>query len=444
MPEPTEFDNSPYVVVSSDCHAGLPTEQYRTYIESEYHAAFDGFLAEQAARIEAATKLGVRNPEFARSWFEEHEEGLRGGWDSAQRDKELDADGVCAEVIFPDADAVESTTAAPFGVGLTFSGGLDQELALVGARAHNRWLAELCAQSPERRRGVALVPITGDVDAAVAEIRRAKESGLGAVMIPAMWEDKAPYHDRRYDPVWAVCEELQMPVATHSGVAPRDEYGDHLGIYVSEVTWWPARPIWFLIWSGVFERFPGLKFGVTEAGCWWAPNLLWFMDRLFLGAHAAAKLTPFEEVKRPPSEYFDRNCFIGASNTKRRELAHRYEIGIDNMLWGNDFPHPEGTWPNTRKWLRTTFHDIPVEETRRMIGLAAAEVYGFDVAKLAPVAERINLRPSNLGQSGGEAAGWAAAREVGRHWLTGHDFPAIGYGASLGGHRTEGVGPEVS
>ena len=114
------------------------------------------------------------------------------------------------------------------------------------------------------------------------------------------------------------------------------------------------------------------------------------------------------------------------------------------MLWGNDFPHPEGTWPNTRKWLKTTFHDIPVDETRRMIGLAAAETYGFDVAKLAPVAERVNLRPSDLGQSGGEAAGWAAAREVGRHWLTGHDFPVIGYGATLGGHRSDGVGPEVS
>lgn len=440
----SEFDNSPYVVISSDCHAGLPTEQYRPYIERGYHAAFDDFLAEQAARVEAATRLGVRNPEFARSWFAEHEDGLRGGWDVAQRDKELDADGVAGEVIFPDADAVESTTAAPFGVGLTFSGGLDQELALVGARAHNRWLAELCSHSPQRRRGVALVPITGDVDAAVAEIRRARESGLGAVMIPAMWEDKAPYHDRRYDPVWAACQELQMPVATHSGVAPRDEYGDHLGIYVSEVTWWPARPIWFLIWSGVFERFPGLRFGVTEAGCWWAPNLLWFMDRLFLGAHAAAKLTPFEEVKRPPSEYFDRNCFIGASNTKRRELAHRYEIGVENMLWGNDFPHPEGTWPKTRAWLRTTFHDIPVQETRRMIGLAAADVYGFDVAELRPIADRIDLRPSDLGQSGDEAAGWSAAREVGRHWLTGHDFPVIGHGAALAGHRTDGVGPEVS
>ena len=129
-----------------------------------------------------------------------------------------------------------------------------------------------------------------------------------------------------------------------------------------------------------------------------------------------------------------------------RELAHRYEIGVDNMLWGNDFPHPEGTWPHTRRWLRTTFHDIPVDETRRMIGLAAAEVYGFDVAALRPVADRIGMRPGDLGQTGAEAAGWAAAREVGRHWLTGHDFPVIGvsHGAELGAHRTDGVGPEVS
>ena len=85
-------------------------------------------------------------------------------------------------------------------------------------------------------------------------------------MIPSMWVDKAPYHDRRYDPVWAAAAETGMPVVTHSGAAPRHEYGDHLGIYVSEVTWWPARPLWFLLWSGVFERHPGLRFGVAESG----------------------------------------------------------------------------------------------------------------------------------------------------------------------------------
>jgi predicted TIM-barrel fold metal-dependent hydrolase len=425
----------PYLVISADSHAGLPTENYRPYLASAYHDQFDDFLAERAAQLEAITKLGVRNEQFATKWFDEHAEALRGGWDADRRDQELDGDGVAGEVVFPDADAVESRTCVPFGAGLGLSGDMDPELGLAGAQAHNRWLADLCSHSPERRRGVALVPITADLDDVLAEIRRAKESGLGAVMIPAMWVDQAPYHDRRYDPVWALCEDLQMPVVTHSGPAPREEFGDHLGIYVSEVVWWPARPMWFMLWSGVFERFPGLRFGVTEAGCWWLPSMMWFWDRLYLGAKGTEKLgaSPFgESVKMLPSEYIDRNCFIGASNTKRRELGMRYEIGVGNICWGNDFPHPEGTWPATRTWLTKTFHDIPIDETRLMVGLSAGEIFGFDLGALRPHADRIGPTPADFGQVSAEdprgdrlVERWAPVREVGRHWLTDHDFALI-------------------
>jgi predicted TIM-barrel fold metal-dependent hydrolase len=435
--DPTTADPAaPYIVVSADSHAGLPTEDYRAYLEGRFHGAFDDFLAERHLQLEAMTKLGVRNEAYAKSWFEEHEEALRGGWEADRRDVELDGDGVAGEVVFPDADAVESRTCVPFGAGLGLSGDMDPELGLAGSIAHNRWLAELCAQSPERRCGVALVPITAPLDAVLAEIRRARESGLGAVMIPAMWVDQTPYHDRRYDPVWALCEELAMPVVTHSGPAPRQEYGDHLGIYVTEVTWWPARPMWFMLWSGVFERFPGLRFGVAEAGCWWLPGLLWFWDRLFLGQKGSEKLgsNPFgDAVTMLPSEYVDRNVFIGASNTKRRELGMRYEIGVGNICWGNDFPHPEGTWPTTRAWLTRTFHDIPIDETRRMVGLNAAEVFGFDLAALRRHADRIGPTPADFGQITADDpsavrldARWAPTREVGRHWLTDHDFAVIG------------------
>lgn len=336
------------------------------------------------------------------------------------------------EVVFPDADAVESRTCVPFGAGLGMSGDMDPELGLAGAMAHNRWLAELCAQSPERRCGVALVPITTEMDKVLAEIKRSKESGLGAVMIPAMWVNQTPYNDAKYDPVWALCEELQMPVVTHSGPAPREEFGDHLGIYVSEVVWWPARPLWHLLWSGVFERFPGMRFGVAEAGCWWLPSMMWFWDRLAMGQKGSEKLGGFKGLSMLPSEYIDRNCFIGASNTKRRELGMRYEIGIDNIMWGNDFPHPEGTWPNTRAWLKKTFHDIPIDETRRMVGAAAAEVFGFDMAKLKVHADRIGPTPEEFGQiTRDDPTGqrlvdkWAPVKEVGRHWLTDHDFALI-------------------
>ena len=79
----TYADADPYLIVSSDCHAGLPTEQYRPYLEAAHHEAFDGFLAEATHRREQATRLGVRNEAFAQKWFEDHEEGLRGGWDAA-------------------------------------------------------------------------------------------------------------------------------------------------------------------------------------------------------------------------------------------------------------------------------------------------------------------------------------------------------------------------
>ncbi|MBJ7426253.1 MAG: amidohydrolase family protein [Ilumatobacteraceae bacterium] len=427
--------NDPYIIVSADSHAGLPTADYREYLEKKFHPQFDEFLAERDKALEVSTMLGTRNEDYAKKWFEEHEEALRSGWEATRRDQELDGDGVAGEIIFPDADAVESRTCVPFGAGLGMSGDMDPELGLAGSIAHNRWLAELCSQSPERRRGMALVPITADLPRVLAEIRRAKDSGLGGVMIPAMWVNQLPYHDRHYDPVWALCEELNMPISTHSGPASRDEYDNHLGIYVTEVVWWPARPLWFMLWSGVFERFPGLRFGVTEAGCWWLPPQIWFWDRLALGQKGTEKLggDPFKgAIKMLPSEYIDRNVFIGASNTKRRELGMRYEIGVGNIMWGNDFPHPEGTWPNTRAWLKKTFHDIPIDETRRMVGLSAAELFSFDLAKLKVHADRMAPCPSDFGQVTDDdptaqrlTDRWAPVKEVGRHWLTDHDFSLI-------------------
>ena len=130
-----------------------------------------------------------------------------------------------------------------------------------------------------------------------------------------------------------------------------------------------------------------------------------------------------------PSEYVDRNCFTGLANIKRRELGMRYEIGIDNMLWGTDFPHPEGTWPNTHEWLQKTFFDIPIDETRRMLGLAARPRRS---ASTSPSCSRSPTRsaprrPTSASSARDATAAdlearWAPVKEVGRHWLTGHDF----------------------
>lgn len=421
-----------YMVISADCHAGLPNLEYRDWLERRYREAFDAFMEQRRLMQEELAQRGLRNDEFAEEWERENKEGLRGGWDVARRDRELDADGVSGEVVFPDADAVTAGASAPFGAGLAASGDNDPELMMAGARAHNRWLAELCQESPDRRAGVAIVPILHDIDAAVEEINRARQSGLrGGILIPSMWRPYPPYHHSRYDPVWAACQDLDMPIHVHSGAADREEYGEHVGIYVAEVRWWSSRPLWFLIWSGVFERYPRLKFAVTECGAFWAADLLWAMDVAYEREHAAKKLGSqlTAHMTMRPSDYFDRNCFIGASNTRRRELARRYEIGVGNIMWGNDFPHPEGTWPHTRDWLHSEFWDMPVDETQQILGGNAAGVYNFDVDKIRPLADRIGPSPEDLGQTDeARLDKWTDLAAAGRPWLSGKEAVGVPVG----------------
>jgi predicted TIM-barrel fold metal-dependent hydrolase len=389
---------SNYLVISSDCHAGPPAEKYRDYIDPEHRAAYDDFLKQADGHREMLRKASNdAGKEFREQWTEETGDGgLRAAWDPRRRDEELDKDGVAAEVIFPDADVLglAGTVSSPFGSGLGSSGADDGVLTMAGARAHNRWLADLCSVSPERRAGVAVVPVLHDIDAAIREIRRAHASGVrGGIMIPTQWAPYPSYNDLRYEPIWATCAELGLTVHTHSGGAPRDisMAPGMLGIATSEAWFWAARPLWVMLWGGIFERHPKLKFAVAEDGAWWVPDLLQRMDEKYVGAHNTRKFGDAYRfgLKMKPSDYFRRNCFLGASTPSAIEVARRHDIGIDNLMWGNDFPHPEGTWPHTREWIRVRFHDVPEADTRKILGFNALRVYPFDAQKLAPLVARI-------------------------------------------------------
>jgi predicted TIM-barrel fold metal-dependent hydrolase len=386
---------SRFLVISSDGHAGPPAPAYRDHLEARYRDAFDAHQAEMKELLELSRSMR-QNDDFVEKWEKlTGDTGLLAAYDSEYRNKVLDTEGVAAEVLFPDADVLGTgrVSASPFGSGLGGGQGVDPELAMAGARAHNRWLAEFCAEAPERRIGVAIVNILHDVDAAVAEIRAARDLGLKGVLIPTRWFDQPAYHSERYDPVWAACEETGMVLHTHSGAGPADyELGrGHMAIYATEAYWWAARPLWVLLWSGVFERYPGLKYVIAENGAWWAPDLLKKMDEKFVGGHNTAKMAAVfrEHITMKPSEYFDRNCFLAASTPGIEDIARRHDVGIGNWLWGNDLPHPEGTYPYTRYWMRERFHDVPEDEARRMLGENAAELYRVDRAKLAEVVERI-------------------------------------------------------
>jgi len=188
-------------------------------------------------------------------------------------------------------------------------------------------------------------------------------------------------------------EDLGVVVHLHSGAAPMEDYGDHLGmmgIYITEVVWWAVRPLTFLIWGGVFERHPKLRLAITESTTVWVPEALALMDQRYSETHYSAKLGDYRShLTMKPSEYFHRNVVLGASCMPRREAEMRHQIGVPNIMWGSDYPHPEGTWPHTREQMRDTFRGLPEAELRAMLGGNAVRVYGFDADALARVAARI-------------------------------------------------------
>jgi predicted TIM-barrel fold metal-dependent hydrolase len=396
---------SRHLVISSDCHAGLPPERYRDYLDPQFHPAFDQALPIQIEMTKAAEKQFLI-ADINAEWRRGREEMLSGAWDHDARIKVLEADGIAGEIIF--VDGITEMNSPPFGAGLSLpTENVVPELQWAGARAHNRWLAEFVAMAPERRVGVAIVPALWDVGQAVREVRWAREHGLKGILLPCMWGKLAPYHHPKYDPLWAVCQDLDVVIHFHSGPAPSEDYfgpppmGEAklspgaMGIYVSEVVWWNVRPLTFMIWGGAFERFPRLKVAIVEGTTVWVPEYLRLLDQRYDETHYSAKLGDYRShLKSKPSEYFARNVFLGASCMPRREAELRYETGVANIMWGSDYPHPEGSWPVTREQMIETFRGLPEPEVAAMLGGNAARVYDFDVEKLAPLVARIGPEKS--------------------------------------------------
>lgn len=380
-----------HLIISTDGHAGLPMAGYREYLDSKYHSQFDEALAVQIERTRLAEEAFLIS-DFNREWRQGIEAGLTGAWDSNMRNKVIDEDGIVAEVLFP--DGITEMNAPPFGADLELRPDtVVPELQWAGARAHNRWITEFCADNPLRRIGLAIIPMFWGVEAALEEVKSAYKNGLKGILIPALIGDNPGYNDVKYHPVWAFCEEHGMVVHTHSG--PAAKYDMHapgaMGVFLTEFAWWAARPIWYMIFGGVFEKFPRLKFCITEVSEFWVPSMLEMMDVRASVRHTSGKLGDYRShLTMKPSEYFRRNCYVSASaHFDEGSTAVRHEIGINNIMWGSDYPHPEGSWPNTRRKLIETLGPLPAAEVELILSTNAIRCYDLDKSALAAIAAKI-------------------------------------------------------
>jgi predicted TIM-barrel fold metal-dependent hydrolase len=379
------YSNEPYVVITADTHAGAAVDAYRDYLDPKYRDRFDEWRG------------GYKNPS------KKHIGGKKTkNWDNEERLADLEADGIVGEVVFPN-------TVPPFypkAFHVERPPMPEQyELWLAGVRAHNRWLKDWCDEAPERRAGIGLIHLNNIGDA-IEDVKWIAEAGLrGGVLIPIPPDDMKhvkPLYAPEYDRLWAVIQDCDLVMNTHSGAGAPD-YGSYAAadpMWIGEVGFFSQRGFKQLIWGGAFERFPKLKFILTEAGCHWVPELLAHMDRIHQGILAGfmgeMDYSKSQTIKEPPSFYAKRNCYYGASFPGKREIDGRYEVGIDRILWGSDYPHYEGCFPYSREAMQLAYCELPEPEVRMMLGENAARLYNFDLEKLKAHAARVAVMPEDI------------------------------------------------
>jgi predicted TIM-barrel fold metal-dependent hydrolase len=364
-----------YTIISADTHAGGSHAQYREYLDPEFLEEFDSWRG------------AYKNP-----YKDLKDDRRTKNWDSDQRWADQEADGIVAEVIFPN-------TVPPFFPSFVLFAAPpkpdEYRQRHAGIRAHNRWLADYVAEAPTRRAGIGQI-FTNDLDDAIADVRWIHEHDLrGGVLIPNAGPDVTwvpPLYDPAFDRLWAVIEDLGIPVHVHGGTGSPN-YGRYPAaplLHITEAVFYSQRPLVQLLLSGVFERFPQLKFVITELGCAWAPPLLEQLDSAMerLSSGKTGELRFSNDVILPmlPSEYFARNCWIGVSQPKVADAQTRSALPRDRFMWGNDYPHEEGTHPFTREHLRQVFHGTAESDMRAILAGNAAALYQFDLDALAPYA----------------------------------------------------------
>jgi predicted TIM-barrel fold metal-dependent hydrolase len=367
-----------YIIISADTHAGGSHKAYREYLDPAYHEDFDAWRGE------------YKNP------YKDLGDNRRlRNWDNEMRTSQQQDDGIVGEVVFPN-------TVPPFfpSFVLFAKPPTPEEYAhrRAGVHAHNRWLKDFCSgEYAARRAGVGQI-FVNDIDHAIEDTKWIKENGLrGGILLPNIAPDVKwvkPLYDPEYDRLWEVCQDLDIPVNVHSGTGNPDygPYPTSMLLYINEVVFYTQRPFVQLTLSGVFERFPRLKFVMTEAGCSWVPPLLSQLDyateNVRKGATGEIRYSKDQAVAKNATDYFHQNVWMGVSQPREADVEARKILGEDRFMWGSDYPHDEGTHPYTREHLRARFGHLDPAEIKKLLSENVAKLYDFDLDALRPLADQ--------------------------------------------------------
>ncbi|MCZ6872350.1 MAG: amidohydrolase family protein [bacterium] len=346
MPYVTDSDDGPIWVSKKGSYFGLQNGMGsggRPYIPGQIHRS-DRMAAE--------------------GLYEDGKKGIRRLSDPELRLKDQDRDGVQAEVLY-----------GVLGAGSRLQ---DPEAAIEVCRIYNEWLRDFTKYSPDRLLGLASLP-AGDVDAAVAQTRRAGNLGLKGLEF-ATTHEMVPLWDPYWEPLWAAVNDVELPIHFHTTGSKRGPLPENLplraqraaaAVRITGFQLFTANFLMGVVYGGVLERYPQVRVVLGESGIGWIPYILDRMDYEW-----DDQFKNDLDLTMKPSDYWYRQC---KATFQYDEIGIMLldKLGEDCIMWGNDFPHPDGVWPDSLEYIDKQFDNLPEAVRNKIICENARDFYGL-------------------------------------------------------------------
>ena len=371
-----------YRVISSDNHVVEPADLWTSRADSKYKDRVPRIVREEhgadwwycdgyaVVGVELGTQAGLRfeAPEEVSMERDTIDRTRLGGYIPEEHVKDMKIDGIDMSIVYP-------------STGLLLYSIPDGDLLTHIFKIYNDWVAEFCGAYPKVLKAIAMVNVD-DVEEGIKELERCAKLGFVGAMTSVYPPEERPYSLPIYDPLWAAAQDLQMPLSLHIATnrpGPGQEFQNLRSVppwFLSNVDHWVRESIGQMIFTGVFERHPKLQIGAVEMELSWVPH---FLDRIdYTYNQRQVEFTPYRfKEDMLPSDYFHRNVFLGfqedAVGIRLRDL-----IGVDSLMWGGDYPHPESTFPRSRQIIDEILMECTEEEKAKITGENAARVYNLN------------------------------------------------------------------
>jgi len=376
-----------YDVISADCHIDLiwlPPDLFTANASAAFKDRMP-YVVERERGREWVTKNGAsfgldagmgsagrpyqpgvihRSDRMASTGlYDDEQKKIRRLTDPDLRLQDQDRDGVQAEVLYGVLGATSRLN--------------DDEAAGEVCRIYNDWLADFCSKQPDRYAGLANIP-NHSIEAAVGEIERAARRGAVRGLEIARKYDMTPLWDPWWTPMWDAAAASGLPLHFHTIGGARRDFSKLSGktllaaraASITSFQMHMADVLMSIIFAGVLEHRPELKIVIGEAGTGWIPYILDRMD--------AEWEDQFKELdlKMKPSGYWYRQCYATyQSDPVGVKLID--ELGVDNIMWGSDFPHPDGIYPDSREYIQKELGHLPADVRKKIVCDNAAKLYRF-------------------------------------------------------------------